>query len=219
MEDRREKELLALVDGLRRQLAMVDPRALAERCGVEFDAETSEFEISVFGHAFVVPYPSFVARDLAVDHHEGSPWLQALLMYYFRMADGAPLEGTWRSLRELPGGLMYERAFQGYSGDKLARAFGNDVELLARAAKLIKGTPISLGDSGYCFWALPRVPLGLAYWVGDEEVDAAAKVLFDSSAVHYLPIDALAALGGRLCNILIKTAGLPLDSRPDETAL
>ncbi|MDA8188688.1 MAG: DUF3786 domain-containing protein, partial [Dehalococcoidales bacterium] len=78
---------------------------------------------------------------------------------------------------------------------------------ICRCRKL-RGSPESMGDLSYRFLALPYVPLAMVYWSGDEDFPAAAKVLFDESASHYLPTDALATLGGRLCNMILYAAGL-----------
>lgn len=205
-----EKGLLALVQSYREQLALVDPEEIARRCAVEYIAEDAQFVVPVFGQGFTVTFPELRVMEETTDHHEGSPWLQALVMHYFRTADGFPIEGTWISFRDLPGGMHYEKAFQGYSGDQLAKAFGNDLQRLERAARLAKGKPISIGDVGYTFAALPRVPIAVSYWSGDEDFPPAAKVLFDRSASHYLPTDALATLGGRLCRLLIRGGDLAI---------
>lgn len=214
MESKRDKDLLELVQAARRQLASVDPRDLSRRCGVEYEASTREFVVPVLGQGFVVTYPDFHVREETTEHHEGSLWLQALIMHYFRTADGFPIEGLWISFRELPGGMHYEKAFQGYSGNRLAKAFGNDLERLKMAARLAKGSPLSLADLSYSFAALPRVPLAVCYWAGDDEFPPEAKVLFDRSAGHYLPTDALATLGGRMCLLLLRAAGLTTDAGP-----
>jgi len=54
------------------------------------------------------------------------------------------------------------------------------------------------------FQALPRVPLMLTYWLGDEDFPSSCKVLFDESASHYFPIDACAILGSMLTGRVIR---------------
>lgn len=204
----RDRELLAFVQKVREQLAEVEPHILAKNTGTVFDDEASGFEITVLGRGFLLLYPSFVAREAAVEHHEGSLWVQALLMHYFRTADGSPLKHKWVSFRELPGGMLYEKAFQGYTGDKLAKAFGNDVDRFSRACRRLRAHPERIGDVAYRFQALPRVPVAVACWMGDEDFPPATKLLFDESACHYLPTDAYAALGARLTNTILHAAGL-----------
>lgn len=214
MESKRDKDLLAFVQSVREQLASVDPEDLARRCGLEYDVEAREFVVPVFGHGFLVSYPNFKIMEETTDHHEGALWLQALIMHYFRTADGFPLEGSWISFRDLPGGMHYVKAFQGYSGDKVAAAFGNDLERLDLAARLARGTPLSYADASYSFVALPRVHVAVCYWKGDEDFPATAKLIFDRSSSHYLPTDAMATLGGRLCLLLIRAGGLSADAGP-----
>ncbi|MBI2954249.1 MAG: DUF3786 domain-containing protein [Chloroflexi bacterium] len=210
----RDKELLSFVQSVRAQLVGRDPLTLARNTGTTFDAEISGFEVTVLGRDFVLPYPSFVAREAAVEHHEGSAWVQALLIHYFRTADGTPLQHRWISFRELPGGMLYEKAFQSYTGDKLAKAFGNDLDRFSDACRRLRADRAPLGDVSYLFRALPQVLVLVAYWAGDEEFPPTAKMLFDESACHYLPTDAYAALGSRLCNTVLHAAGLLDETGP-----
>ncbi|MCB0147619.1 MAG: DUF3786 domain-containing protein, partial [Caldilineaceae bacterium] len=93
-----------------------------------------------------------------------------------------------------------------YTGDVLVQAVGNDLETLRRLALACGGEPIGVGDAGFAFRGLPRVPLALIYWQGDDEFPPRAFVLFDETACHYLPIDGCAALGRRLISRLLAEA-------------
>jgi hypothetical protein len=130
--------------------------------------------------------------------------VQALLLYYFTTADASPLTGRWISFAELPDGRIYNQAFQGYSGDLLARQFGTDLPAFERASRCLAGGHLSYGDSAFVFLALPRVSLSAVLWHGDEEFPASCKVLFDSSVIHYLPTDVCAILGSLLTGKLLK---------------
>jgi hypothetical protein len=144
-----------------------------------------------------------VARDPSAGK-ECDPGTQALLAYHLRTTDGSTEEGRWISFSELPDGAFYFRAFQGYTGDLLARAFGGDLEALARAAEKLGGRRGAEGDLAFSFRALPRVPLHIVCWRGDEEFPPGAKFLFDSSAGRHLPTDVCAILGGTLTRRLIR---------------
>jgi hypothetical protein len=127
----------------------------------------------------------------------------AMLMYYLLTADGAPLTGRWVSFADLPDGRVYDTAFQGYSGDVIAKAFGLDLNGFKSACGKTGGASVEVGSASFIFQALPRVPLMLTYWQGDEDFPSSCKVLFDESASHYLPIDACAILGGMLTRKII----------------
>ncbi|MFN2167538.1 MAG: DUF3786 domain-containing protein, partial [Anaerolineae bacterium] len=108
--------------------------------------------------------------------------------------------------RELPEGMFYVQAFEGYSGKRLVRELPEGIAAFRRAAESLGGEPLPLGGAGYTFTVLPRVRLGLAYWEGDEEFPSQARVLFEDSAAHYLPTDGLAILGSQLVGKILRAA-------------
>lgn len=169
----------------------------------ELAQNKGELQVQLLNKKYIIPYPELVAHE-AESRVECEAEVQALLLHYLGLADGTPLAHRWVSFSELPNGGFYYRAFQSYSGDRLVRSFGNDLEGFCRAAEETGGIRISFGDASFSFQALPRVSLAIVYWVGDEEFPPTAKVLFDASASHYLPIDGLAVLGRWLCSKLIK---------------
>jgi hypothetical protein len=127
----------------------------------------------------------------------------ALLLYYFSVADGAPLSDRWISFSELPDGKFYNQAFQGYTGQRLVQVFKNNRQSFELAAARQDGRRLSHGDVGFMFQALPRIPLMVAYWQGDEDFPSNFQILFDASASHYLPTDAYAILGSTLTRRLV----------------
>ena len=203
----KEESLTTFLASAREELRQREPETLAALCGIQFDASARLFLVSLFGQSFEVSYPDFTAHEVSSERHEATPWVHCLLFHYFRHASGARLAHRWISYRELPGGTFYHQAFQGYSGDRLARAIGNDLAALEMAAHKLGGKRESMGDLSFSFAALPRVPVALVYWLGDDEFPPSAKVLFDASASDYLPTDALAVVGGRLCGLLLEAAG------------
>ncbi len=198
--------LLPFIRQARAELKEADPVVLAARSGAQhkrLDKERGELRLTLWGQGYVVIYPDFIAYE-GESGEICSSWRQALFLHYLRTADGKTLADRWVSLREIEGGQFYHQAFQGYSGDRVAKHFGNDIEGFRRAAERAGGERRALGDAAYSFLALPRVPLVVVYWQGDEEFSPTAQVLFDASAGHYLPVDALAVLGGELCGKIIK---------------
>ncbi|RPH63294.1 MAG: DUF3786 domain-containing protein, partial [Chloroflexi bacterium] len=119
-------------------------------------------------------------------------------------ADGAPLTGKFVSFADLPGGRMYAQAFQGYSGDVVARSVGENLESFRQGCQKAGGQALQAGSAAYSFQALPRVPLQIVYWLGDEDFPSNCKILFDSSATRYLPIDGCAIIGSMLTGKIIK---------------
>jgi len=107
----------------------------------------------------------------------------------------------------LPGGAFYANAFQGYSGDRMAKEFGERPEAYAAAAGRLGGAALGeLPGLAYAFQPLPCIRLASVLYPGDEEFPARGAVLFDAAASHYLPTDGLALLGSGVVSRLMKLA-------------
>jgi len=199
-QEQRSRALAQRADELRLGLRGRDPQRLAGATGSTF--ADGGFRLNLFTQPVFVSFPDLEPVDVE-SGQTLSVSAQALLLYYFTTADGSPLTGRWISFAELPDGRVYNQAYQGYTGDLLARRFGADLPGFERASGLLAGGRISYGDSGYAFLALPCVSLSAVLWQGDDEFPASCKILFDSSVVHYLPTDVCAILGSLLTKKLL----------------
>lgn len=190
------------------RLKSIDRKLLSENSGAQLrtaGVSGEELRIALFGDRITVTYPQFAMTY--EEKREIKESMRSLILHYLVTADGTEPSGRWVALSELPGGEFYNRAYQGYSGNRLVSRFGNDLDLFQKAALSVGGSPEAYGDLGFSFSAFPRVPLLAVYWKGDEEFTPSAKVLFDGSASHYLPTDLCAYLGSILTERLIETAG------------
>jgi hypothetical protein len=192
--------LSARVDELRERARQIDPLVLAARTGGDYDSAGGLLRLPLWLKPVSIALPDLIGRDAG--GNELSASAQALLLYHLVTSTGAPLSDRWISLGGLPDGLMYNAAFQGYSGDKIARTFGADLSSFERACEKQGGIRVDLSDAAYRFQPLPRVPILVTCWLGDEEFPSACKILFDASARHHLPTDVCAILGGQLAGKL-----------------
>jgi hypothetical protein len=199
-----QESMLRPIEELAQSLRQRDPAAIARRAGCEFDQQA--LELTFWQQPVRLPWPELAAVRAA----DGKPcptFDQAMLLYYLDCADGAPLAGQWIGYRELPNGAFYHQAYQGYSGTRLAQAYGSRPEAFAPAAQALGGEPImDLGTLAFAFQPLPRIRLAAVLWPGDEEFAARGAVLFDAGCSHYMTIDGLALLGGGLAGRLARTA-------------
>ena len=194
-----EKQLQETQEALRGRDAAEVALWSGATCGTA--AEETRLELRFWGRPYVITWPELAVRDGA-----GQPCpahFRGLILQYLLLADGAPVENNWVSLRNLPHGAFYEQAFQSYSGNLLVRSFRGDVESFRAIARGLGGEPVEMGDAAFCFWALPRIPLAVVYWSGGGEFPDSAQVLFDNSASHYHHLEMLAHLGGMLCERIV----------------
>lgn len=177
---------------------------LAEATGSEWQAagDKGEYRLLYWSRPVRVAVPEWevYTGDPSV---LASDFEQTMLLYYFTIADGTPIQGSWISFSELPDGKFYTQAFQGYTGRELSAAFGSDLAAFEKSCLELNGSRQELGNAAYIFQALPRVPMLVVYWLGDEDFHESAQVLFDASVSHYLTTDACAILGSTLTRRII----------------
>jgi hypothetical protein len=197
-------KLAPVVEEARATLREVEPSKLMLRSGCQQDAN-GDFRLSFFWREYVVSGDDFSVRR-ADTGDEMPSFIQSIILTYLVTADGTTPSSRWIGFRELPDGMFYVQAFEGYSGTRLVRELEGGLEAFRRAAESLGGEPLTFGDAGYTFTVLPNVSLGLAYWEGDEEFPSQARVLFEDTAANYLPTDGLAILGSQLVGKILKAA-------------
>jgi len=68
----------------------------------------------------------------------------------------------------------------------IEKIFGKSPELLYEVARPFNYKLVDIGDAAIKVYALPRVPIILVIWTGEEELPPSSEILFDKSAPHYL---------------------------------
>ncbi len=158
----------------------------------------------------------FLGQDYEIGHPDGQVWtasgepveetLAILLLLYLIEADGRPLQDRWVAFEQLPGGPGYSGAFRRAVLDTLVRTFGPRPEALTEAAAGLDGRSLEMGDAAVVLTALPRVPVAIVLWGGDEEFSPSASFAFDGSIEGYLDTEAVTALADFASRRLIEAA-------------
>lgn len=196
-----EESMLKSIQTLRDAILSESPGQIAFRCKAHHEKDSLRFQY--WGDTIVIQWPTLEICD--ADGRPVSTFDKAMLMYYLNTADGTKMADRWIGFRELPNGAFYNQAFQGYTGDRLARSFGNGPEQFNTAAIKLEGLQLrSLAEHAFSFQPLPCVRLAAVLWPGDDEFPSKASVLFDASSSHFLPTDGLAILGSGLVRRLEK---------------
>ena len=206
LKDQASQRELALALA-REQLRAAAPLDTAYRAGVRYQpggASSGCFELLYLNRPFRVTHPDGLVL-YADTQKPPSHAFCLLILHYLACADGHPLADRWAAFRELPDGLMYDRAFRDRVEPPLLAAFGSRQERFASAARVLGGQPLAFGDAAFAFAALPRLPMAVIFYAGDDELPGTVSVLFDGAAGHYLPTEDLAVLGGLLVGSLLKT--------------
>lgn len=128
---------------------------------------------------------------------------QVLLLHYLQAETIPPPSDTLIAYREIPGAAFYFSAFVKRAIDPLKKVFGDNLQKLEQAALKLNGQKIPAGDAGFHFLVLPKLPLQIILWEGDDEFPSEANVLFDENIGDYLSPEDAAWLAGMLVYRLI----------------
>lgn len=187
-----------------RHAVAADRTVVADRSGAAIDRD-GNLRVEFLRRAYVIDQVEWTVTR-ADDGAVPPSLMQSLILTYLHMSDGTPPIDRWLGFRELPEGLFYASAFQGYTGNELVREINGEVAAFRRASEKLQGAALALGDAGYVFQVLPRLKLAVVMWAGDDEFPAQTQVLFQETAPHYLMTEALAIVGSLLIGQIVKAS-------------
>lgn len=130
----------------------------------------------------------------AVPVADGSEPERIIWMHYLAGEGGKAPTGRLVAYRELSGAGFYEPAFNKRAVNPIAKRFGGDPAQLVAAGLALGGEAMQLGDGAVRLNMLPFVPVTYIVWRGDDEMPAAAAVLFDETASGWLVAEDLTVL-------------------------
>ena len=121
---------------------------------------------------------------------------QVLLLHYLITATGTPIQNRWITFREVPSGPFYYASFVKRAIIPLVSCFGPNPEGFEKVGAKIGEVMSEPGDIAVRVLALPRVPVVLSLWKGDDEFPPEGNILFDASVPSYLSTEDIAYLAG-----------------------
>ncbi len=180
------------------KLLVLEPAEVCRRADVSYDSGKGLYLLESFGMGFSINpggkeiLPADVVRQQTQTLlSRMSYFFKHSVQWYLVKADDFPLTG--RLVK--PSGLKGAESFFGGSHaiplTALAAKYTNIPGSLTRRALDLGGASVKYGDEAVEIRPLPRVPVTLLLWRGDEEFPARADLLFDSSVELQLPLDVI----------------------------
>ncbi|MFZ2447283.1 MAG: DUF3786 domain-containing protein [Syntrophobacteraceae bacterium] len=194
-----------------------DPAEIVKNALVEYDPEEDVYIVPFF-NTVVVCWPEAEKMQILGVHSTFSQDFQVCLvvLHYLLGAQDSPLSQKWVSEKDLPSGSLFFQGVHALPVESLANIFDAHPELLETGALRIGAEKTNLGDLSYRFRVLPRIPLLLIFWLGDEEFEATFHILFDDSiTVHFGSLDLIFALVNVFSRVLMQSAS-PLEEGGEE---
>jgi len=103
----------------------------------------------------------------------------------------------------IQGGDLFFRGSHTLPLENLAKIYGEDTSSFFQKGRELCAKAEPYGDASIRLFPLPKIPVTLILWLGDDEFPARTDLLFDSTADIHLPLDMLWSLA--MLSILVMT--------------
>jgi hypothetical protein len=182
-------------EGLWEQLQKLDCAETAQRAKCDYLSNKQHYIIKLLNNEYIVD----LIDNKIYSNNEDSPpnpatFLEELcLLAYLINAKDLRLANNLIRPEALPGGQFFFRGIHKLPTEKLEKAFGTHPQALLDMSEQFNAQKCEFGDASISLYILPRLPLTIVIWRGDEEFEARASILFDQTAASQMPLDALMA--------------------------
>jgi len=118
-----------------------------------------------------------------------------LILHYLNGSKIQDLTGELITYQDIPSARFYLDAFNRRVKYPFINTFGDQPDQLPLVAKELFGATVSsVGDISVLIEALPKIPITLVIWKGDEEFSSDGTILFDSSIKDMLSAEDISEL-------------------------
>ena len=176
-------------------LSSADPSAVCLNAEVEHDQDSGRYTLKAFNADILI---SPAKRQLLSSDASGEVLLTRLgyfsrlsILWYLTSSKDLPLTGRLINPQNLKGGQLFFRGTHVLPLEKLAEKYTGDTGAFITRGLALGGEKVGYGDAAVTFYPLPRVPVTLILWCGDDEFPPRADLLFDSSCESHLALDIL----------------------------
>ncbi len=186
------------------ELEGMNPDDVCRRTLCTFDRDRACYLVEAWGERYEV----YTGRGEILPVNRGMPpvsieWGLVIMFYLLRSQD-TPIGGEWISEKDLPGGVTFFTGPHAVPAHLIKDRFGNEIDGFKEVCENLGGKPIDMADAAFVFRILPRVPVAVLLWRGDDEFDAEARVLFDRTINQQLPLDVIFGMTVVLCSSIAR---------------
>jgi hypothetical protein len=190
-------------DGLWQQLLELDGQKTAQRAKCRYLPNPERYIVPLLNREYIVNLPEKKVLSAECSSEAGFAEELCILTYLINSQD-LPVANKLSAAEALPEGQFFFRGPHKLSTEKLEEVFGQCPERLYEVTDEFGAKRREFGDASIELYVLPRVPLTIVIWQGDEEFGARASILFDETAAAQLPLDALLAAVNLAIKALVK---------------
>jgi len=196
------------LEHLRGRLRECDFGRLAESLGASFSLAGGEqlLQMPYFGQTVIVSKEAI--KDSA--GAELNPW-EKIFLYNYVIDGAAEPSSTWVGMESLPNSVSKIKSLKAHCEDRLAKAYGANLQKLPEAVKGIGeviSSSMEQADFAATFQILPKLTVRVLWWADDpaEGFDGQVKFLFDSKVLSTLDLESLLFACEQLTDRLLEKA-------------
>ncbi len=176
-------------------LSTSDPDEVCKRAAVSYDPAEKTFLLKSFGADITVSPADqgLLTRSQAGELLIGrfGYFSKLSILWYLTSAKEIPFTGNLVNPVNLRGGQLFFRGSHILPLDRLAEKYTDDPAAFVSKGLSLGGEQVNHGDAAIRLLPLPRIPVVLILWRGDEEFPPRADLLFDSSCESQIALDIL----------------------------
>lgn len=177
------------------KIADADPKGLCSNADVSFNQAEYAYVIKSLG----MEYKVFPKEKRIVAMSEQAQRLLDSLSYFFKLsilwymveAKDIGLTGRLVNPKNIRGGDIFFKGTHVLPLEGLSKRYSNDIEGFYSKAEQMGGLRTTGGDAACILYPFPRIPVTLILWSADEEFEASAELLFDSTCELQMPLDVI----------------------------
>jgi len=171
------------------------PDDVCRRTGALYNERSKTYTLSAFGTLFSVDAQKKMIMSL---EPEGGIFLTRLryffvlsVLWYMVKASDVKPGGKLVKPSGMSGGDIFFRGSHVLPLESIAKKYAHDRRAFRERGLSHGGRVVEYGDAAIELCPFPKVPVTVILWLADDEWDARADLLFDSTALNHLPIDLL----------------------------
>ncbi len=170
------------------EAARLDPEDVCRRCLVHWDPDEAAYRIPFLAGSFrCIPKKRTIRAEPGLTSSKVDFQTGLVLLHYLLQAREVPPSGRWISEKEIPSGHQFFTGPHAFPLQQIVELVADDSRRFADASTTLGGIPIEGGDMAFQFSVLPRIPVRLVYWRGDDEFPPSVKIRFDATVSLHLP--------------------------------
>jgi hypothetical protein len=177
------------------RLTELDPADVCRRTGATYDPKREGYVLPIYNLTYLIlPQSEEILRMEESDRlvvEELHAHFFVMVLYYLLEAKDIKLTYNWIGEKGLEGGSIFFQGPHSLPVRELQDLHGRETEGFLQAGASLGGREIPFGDTAFSLWVFPRVRMAYVLWKGDAEFSPRLNVMFDSTILSHLSLDAI----------------------------